>query len=95
MADHSIAGASTLATTSEGDRSGRARIVIVLLCLGLALAALLSLTSGASDASAVSVVRDRLADPLGPGRQWGDRYVRPRGTQTPEGMLPRSPELRK
>ncbi|RWB79749.1 iron ABC transporter permease [Mesorhizobium sp.] len=60
MVDQSIAGAGTLATASDGDRSGRARIVILLLCLGLVVAVLLSLTSGASDASAVSVVGDWL-----------------------------------
>ncbi|MFW8696512.1 iron ABC transporter, partial [Mesorhizobium japonicum] len=49
-----------MATASEGDRSGRARIVILLLCLGLGLAVLISLTSGASDASAVSVISDWL-----------------------------------
>jgi iron complex transport system permease protein len=61
MADQSIAGAAgIMATASEGDRSGRARIVILFLCLGLVLVVLLSLTSGASDASAVSVVHDWL-----------------------------------
>ncbi|WP_287292563.1 iron ABC transporter permease, partial [Mesorhizobium sp.] len=60
MVDRSIAGAGTMATASDGDRSGRARIVILALCLGLAVAVLFSLTSGASDASAVSVVGDWL-----------------------------------
>ncbi|ESZ04919.1 FecCD family ABC transporter permease [Mesorhizobium sp. L48C026A00] len=60
MVDQSIAGSSTMATASDGDRSGRARIVILALFLGLAVAVLLSLTSGASDASAVSVVGDWL-----------------------------------
>jgi iron complex transport system permease protein len=60
MVDQSIAGAGIMATASDGDRSGRARIVILLSCLGLAVAVLLSLTSGASDASAVSVVGDWL-----------------------------------
>lgn len=61
MVDQLIAGpAKGMATASEGDRSGRARIVILLLCLGLGLAVLISLTSGASDASAVSVIRDWL-----------------------------------
>lgn len=60
MVDQSIAGAGTMATASDGDRSGRARIVILALCLGLAVAVLFSLTSGASDASAVSVVGDWL-----------------------------------
>ncbi|RWM90590.1 MAG: iron ABC transporter permease [Mesorhizobium sp.] len=60
MVDQSIAGAGTMATASDGDRSGRARIAILALCLGLAVAVLLSLTSGASDASAVGVVGDWL-----------------------------------
>ncbi|RWE56457.1 iron ABC transporter permease [Mesorhizobium sp.] len=61
MVVQSIAGAGTMAAASDGDRSGRARNVILLLCLGLAVAVLLSLTSGASDASAVSVVGDWLS----------------------------------
>ena len=52
MVDQSIAGAAGK-VAAEGDRSGRARLVIVLLCLVLALSMFLSLTSGASDASAV------------------------------------------
>ncbi|UVK52391.1 iron ABC transporter permease [Mesorhizobium sp. AR02] len=61
MVDQSIAGpVKAMASASEGDRSGRARIVILLLCIGLAAAALLSLTSGASDASAVNLLRDWL-----------------------------------
>ncbi|TJW41811.1 MAG: iron ABC transporter permease, partial [Mesorhizobium sp.] len=61
MTDQSIAGAGgTLATAAEGDRSRRARIVILLLCVGLAAAVLLSLTSGASDASAINALRDWL-----------------------------------
>ena len=61
MVDQSIAcPMKVMANASEGDRSGRARIVILLLCLGLAAAALLSLTSGASDASAINVLRDWL-----------------------------------
>ncbi|TPK64719.1 iron ABC transporter permease [Mesorhizobium sp. B2-4-15] len=60
MVDQSIAGPVKVMDASEGDRSGRARAVILLLCLGLAVAVLLSLTLGASDASAVNVLRDRL-----------------------------------
>ena len=61
MVDQSIAGPAKVMTgASEGDRSGRARIVILLLCLGLVMAVLLSLMSGASDASAVNVIRDWL-----------------------------------
>ena len=40
-----------------GDRSALARLVILLLCILLALTMLFSLASGASDASAVAVVR--------------------------------------
>lgn len=40
-----------------GDRSALARLVILLLCVLLALTMLFSLASGASDASAVAVVR--------------------------------------
>ncbi|RWC89644.1 MAG: iron ABC transporter permease [Mesorhizobium sp.] len=60
MADQSIAGPVKAMGASEGDRSGRARAVILMLCLGLAGAVLLSLTSGASDASALNVIRDWL-----------------------------------
>ncbi|KAA3449257.1 iron ABC transporter [Mesorhizobium sp. SARCC-RB16n] len=59
MVDQSIAG-PVKANASEGDRSGRARLVILLLCLCLAIAVLLSLTFGASDASAVTVIGDWL-----------------------------------
>ena len=44
----------------EGDRSAMARLVIVALVLGLAVTVLLSLTSGASDASAWSAAIDAL-----------------------------------
>ncbi|RUW67465.1 iron chelate uptake ABC transporter family permease subunit, partial [Mesorhizobium sp. M1E.F.Ca.ET.063.01.1.1] len=61
MADQSIAGAAgKVATAANGDRSARARAVILLLSLALALSIFLSLTSGASDASAVRVIRDWL-----------------------------------
>ncbi|RWE09813.1 MAG: iron ABC transporter, partial [Mesorhizobium sp.] len=60
MAEQSIAGAAGRVTAAEGDRSARARIVILLLSLALALSMFLSLTSGASDASAVRVIRDWL-----------------------------------
>ena len=59
MVDQSIAGAASK-VVAEGDRSARARLVILLLCLVLALSMFLSLTSGASDASAVGVIRDWL-----------------------------------
>ncbi|MEO5755497.1 MAG: iron ABC transporter permease, partial [Mesorhizobium sp.] len=58
MADQSIAGPARTIMAPEGDRSGRARLVILLLCAALAVAVLLSLTSGASDASAVNVIGD-------------------------------------
>jgi hypothetical protein len=38
---------------------------------------------------------DRLADPFGAGRQGRNGDVGPRGTQTPEGMLLRSPRHRR
>lgn len=61
MADQSIAGLEVVRMgKTEGDRSRRASLVILLLCLGLAVAVLLSLTSGASDASAVTVIGDWL-----------------------------------
>jgi len=61
MVQQSIAGVHRRPTgAAEGDRSARARVVILLLCAGLVLAVLLSLTSGASDASAVTVIKDWL-----------------------------------
>ncbi|TPN72609.1 iron ABC transporter, partial [Mesorhizobium sp. B1-1-5] len=60
MVDQSIAGPAERKMASDGDRSGRARLVIALACVVLAAAVLLSLTSGASDASAVKVVGDWL-----------------------------------
>jgi iron complex transport system permease protein len=61
MADQSVAGLEAVRMgATEGDRSRRASLVILLLCLGLAVAVLLSLTSGASDASAVNVIGDWL-----------------------------------
>ncbi|PBC12030.1 iron ABC transporter permease [Mesorhizobium sp. WSM3859] len=58
MFQQSIAGAAGRVVAAEGDRSARARAVIALLCLALTLSVFLSLTSGASDASAVRVIRD-------------------------------------
>lgn len=58
MAEQSLAAPASM--TTDGDRSGRARVVIMLLCLVLLLSMFLSLTSGASDASAVRVIRDWL-----------------------------------
>lgn len=76
MVDQSIAGAAG-EVAGEGDRSGRARLVIVLLCLVLALSMFLSLTSGASDASAVGVIRDWLtgAVPADAGLGARDRLI--------------------
>ncbi|MBX3582600.1 MAG: iron ABC transporter permease [Rhizobiaceae bacterium] len=63
-----LAGTSRRAT-SQGDRSPRARAAIVVLCLLLIATSLFSLASGASDASALSVMRGWIfsvssADPL-------------------------------
>ena len=62
MAEYAAAGrpGSMSSRALEGDRSGRARLVIGALCLVLALTVLFSLTSGASDASAFAVARDWL-----------------------------------
>ena len=60
MVDQSIAGGAGKMAAADGDRSARARLVILLLCLGLAVSMFLSLTSGASGASAVGVVGDWL-----------------------------------
>src|SRR5882757_5165878 len=59
MVDQSIAGAASK-VVAEGDRSGHARLVILFLCVALALSMFLSLTSGASDETAVGVIRDWL-----------------------------------
>jgi iron complex transport system permease protein len=56
MVDQSIAGQVGAMMTGEGDRSGRARLVIFLSFVVLVLSMLLSLTAGASDASAVRVI---------------------------------------
>src|SRR3569832_244975 len=58
MAEQSIAGTAGTVMRADGDRSARARLVTLLLCAMLALSVFLSLTSGASDASAVRVIRD-------------------------------------
>ena len=58
MAEQSVVGAAGRVMAADGDRSTRARLVILLLCLVLALSVFLSLISGASDASAVRVIRD-------------------------------------
>ncbi len=57
------------ASVREGDRTARARLTMLALALLLVAAALFSLASGASDASAVAVIRNWLfpsssADPL-------------------------------
>ncbi|TIU98346.1 MAG: iron ABC transporter, partial [Mesorhizobium sp.] len=62
MAEQSIAGPARRVMAADGDRSARARIVILLLSVALALSIFLSLTSGASDASAVRVIRDWLTE---------------------------------
>ncbi|OQM77526.1 FecCD family ABC transporter permease [Manganibacter manganicus] len=60
MADQSVAGLSGMASGMAGDRSARARLVIAGLCVALGAAMLFSLTSGASDASALAVLHDGL-----------------------------------
>lgn len=57
MIDQSIAAPADRTVAGDGDRSGRARLVIGLAVVMLAAAVFLSLTSGASDASAANVVR--------------------------------------
>ncbi|MER9656063.1 iron ABC transporter permease [Mesorhizobium sp. M0152] len=57
MIGQSIAASADRTVAGDGDRSGRARLVIALAVVMLAAAVFLSLTSGASDASAVNVVR--------------------------------------
>ncbi len=52
---------------SVGDRSGRAKLAIALLAVLLVLTMLFSLTSGASDASALAVVRDWLFPSMSDG----------------------------
>lgn len=58
MAEQFIAGRVGRVMTVDGDRSARARLAILFLCLMLALSVFLSLTSGASNASVVRVIRD-------------------------------------
>ncbi|TGQ69379.1 iron ABC transporter permease [Mesorhizobium sp. M00.F.Ca.ET.186.01.1.1] len=60
MAQQSIAAPAGVMMAGEGDRSARARLIMGLSCVVLALAVFLSLTSGASDASAIKVVGDWL-----------------------------------
>lgn len=59
MAEQTIAGPMRLMRppAGDGDRSARARLVLALLAFALLLAAALSLTAGASDASAIGVLR--------------------------------------
>lgn len=61
MADQILAGRATrMKAVFDGDRTARARTVILVLCILLVATMLLSLTSGASDASAISVIRSWL-----------------------------------
>lgn len=62
MTDRAIAGPAGLprARENDGDRSARARLVVLVLGLALIATMLFSLTSGASDASAVGLLRDWL-----------------------------------
>ncbi|HEY4192134.1 MAG TPA: iron ABC transporter permease [Mesorhizobium sp.] len=62
MADQTFAGrAGSMKAVAVGDRSGRARAVIVALALLLVATALFSLASGASDASVPGVIRGWLS----------------------------------
>lgn len=49
--------AARLSENDTGDRAARARLTIILLAMALCIAALFSLTAGASDASVLSVLR--------------------------------------
>jgi iron complex transport system permease protein len=62
MADQSTDSALTMVVGRglEGDRSGRARLAVLLLCVLLTATILFSLASGASDASAAAVLSDWL-----------------------------------
>ncbi len=60
MVDQSLAGLSGMKACPDGDRSGRARLVLALLAAALAATVLLSLASGASNASVVGVLREWL-----------------------------------
>ncbi|MBA3448106.1 MAG: iron ABC transporter permease [Pseudaminobacter sp.] len=60
---------------AEGDRSGRARFVIALLCAALVAAFLFSLTFGASDASALAVARDFFMPPAEDVLSGKDRII--------------------
>lgn len=64
MAEQTIAGrAGTMSIAAEGDRTARARMAIAALGVLLAITVLFSLTSGASDASAMGVIRDWFFEP--------------------------------
>lgn len=60
MADETMAGMFGRARRPavEGDRSARAKLIIILLCAALAVTVFISLASGASDASLSLVLRD-------------------------------------
>ncbi|PTM93525.1 FecCD family ABC transporter permease [Mycoplana dimorpha] len=57
MANPSLAGPAGMIARPAGDRSGRALLTLAVLAAGLVVVALFSLTSGASDASALGVLR--------------------------------------
>ncbi|MBX3569713.1 MAG: iron ABC transporter permease [Rhizobiaceae bacterium] len=61
MSSDATAMAPLTTVEPDGDRSGRARFAIVALCVLLVLAIALGVSSGASDASALAVLRDWLA----------------------------------
>ncbi|CAM5370712.1 iron complex transport system permease protein [Aquamicrobium terrae] len=57
MVDQSLAGPAGMMARPAGDRSGRAVLALAALAAGLVAVALFSLASGASDASALGVLR--------------------------------------
>ena len=57
MANSSLAGPAGMIARPAGDRSGRALLTLAVLAAGLVVVALFSLTSGASDASVLGVLR--------------------------------------
>ncbi|WP_315919716.1 iron ABC transporter permease [Mesorhizobium sp. SP-1A] len=75
MVDQSIADLSGMTARTPGDREGRARLVLALLVLLLAATVLFSLASGASDASALAVLREWLSGGAGEALSTRDRVI--------------------
>src|SRR5688572_5773389 len=77
MVDRSADGALVMAArrNPDGDRSGRARLAILLLCLLLAATVLISLAYGASDASVTAVLSDWLFQAPGDALSARDRLI--------------------